>query len=301
MQRTFMARRVALLVLVVLLVGGAGWMLGSGMLFAGSAEKEIDEGPEVDALTDMSEVELTNMSAPVDAVQDDAEPEPEPEQQSAPAVTDDDEWLLRLASAVSPLPEGYAPPELETITDGYQVDSRIASDLRRMIADAKTQDIVLMICSAYRSEEYQSGLYNNKIAEHVNLGYSDEEAAALAATIVLPPGTSEHQTGLAVDIVTPDYQVLDDGFVETPAARWLAENSWQYGFVLRYPQDKQSITDIIYEPWHFRYVGYDHAKIMYENNYCLEEYLFIERNSLQPGLPVSATPEDGAGEEDGGE
>lgn len=191
------------------------------------------------------------------------------------AVEYDDSWLLILASASNPLPSGYAPPQLETISGEYQVDSRIAPDLRRMIADAKLEGITLMVCSAYRAEDYQAYLHNRQIDYYKSIGQSDEEAVATASSIVLPPGTSEHQTGLTCDIVTPAYQELNDGFAETAAAKWMAEHSWKYGFVLRYPKDKQDITKIIFEPWHFRYVGLEHAKAMKEGGYCLEEYLYI--------------------------
>ncbi|HHY53315.1 MAG TPA: M15 family metallopeptidase [Clostridiales bacterium] len=196
------------------------------------------------------------------------------------------------------MPEGYSPPQLETVAPGYQVDSRIAPALKRMMTEAKAEGINLMICSAYRSEERQRELYQKKIAEHEAMGKSKEEAVAVAATIVLPPGTSEHQTGLAVDIVTPEYQVLDDGFAETPAAKWLAANSWKYGFILRYPKDKQEITNIIYEPWHFRYVGEEHAKAIYEGGYCLEEYLYgvLNQKRLESFVISPSAPSEEAAE-----
>ena len=87
------------------------------------------------------------------------------------------------------------------------------------------------------------------------------------------PGTSEHQLGLALDIVDLDYQQLDTRQEETPEQKWLMENSWKYGFILRYPTDKSNITGIIYEPWHYRYVGKEAAKVIHEKGICLEEYL----------------------------
>ncbi len=259
-QGKFIMRRFLLALITIGLVGGAGWLIGTRQL--SSKDKA-----EVSQETDFSQPE----APPEEPEASEPQPEPEPE----PVIqTPDDEWQLVLASALSPLPAGYAPPELETVAPGYQVDSRMAPALKKMIAEAKSEGISLMICSAYRSEERQKELYENKIAEHKATGKSDEEATAVAASIVLPPGTSEHQTGLAADIVTPENQNLDDSFAQTPAAKWMAENSWKYGFILRYPQDKQEITNIIYEPWHFRYVGEEHAKAIYEGGYCLEEYLY---------------------------
>ena len=92
-------------------------------------------------------------------------------------------------------------------------------------------------------------------------------------TVVALPGTSEHQTGLALDIVDAGYQELDEAQENTPVQQWLMRNSWRYGFILRYPTGKSNITGIIYEPWHYRYVGRDAARAIYESGLCLEEYL----------------------------
>ena len=102
-----------------------------------------------------------------------------------------------------------------------------------------------------------------------------EEAEKITATMIAIPGTSEHHTGLAADIVTPTHQTLDPEFADTDAGKWLQENAAEYGFILRYPEDKQDITEIIYESWHYRYVGVDHAMAIKENGLCLEEYLEI--------------------------
>ena len=104
-------------------------------------------------------------------------------------------------------------------------------------------------------------------------GYSPSDARIEAAKAVAIPGTSEHQLGLAVDIVDLRYQVLDAGQEDTATQQWLMQNSWKYGFILRYPNDKTAVTGIIYEPWHYRYVGRENAKAIYESGLCLEEYL----------------------------
>ena len=104
-------------------------------------------------------------------------------------------------------------------------------------------------------------------------GLSREEATAQAGTVVAVPGTSEHQTGLAVDLVDKSYQHLDDAQASTDVQQWLMENSWKYGFILRYPAEKSDVTGIIYEPWHYRYVGKPAAREMRELGLCLEEYI----------------------------
>ena len=129
------------------------------------------------------------------------------------------------------------------------------------------------ICSAYRSSEKQQELFENKVARVMAQGYNREEAETIAASEVARPGTSEHQLGLAVDIIDGGYTALDSGQEDTPTQQWLMENSWCYGFILRYPEGKSHITGIIYEPWHYRYVGRAAAKEIYESGLTLEEWL----------------------------
>ena len=104
-------------------------------------------------------------------------------------------------------------------------------------------------------------------------GYDAEEADQKAATVVARPGTSEHELGLAVDIVDASYQQLDERQKSTPVQQWLMEHCWEYGFILRYPDGKSDLTGIIYEPWHYRYVGVETAQALRESGQCLEEYL----------------------------
>ena len=130
-----------------------------------------------------------------------------------------------------------------------------------------------MICSSYRTWDKQRTLYDYEKNRYMAQGYSKEEAEKEAAKWVAVPGTSEHQTGLAVDIVAQSYQILDKKQEDTPEQRWLMENSYKYGFILRFPTDKSKITGINYEPWHYRYVGKEAAKEIYERGICLEEYL----------------------------
>lgn len=145
--------------------------------------------------------------------------------------------------------------------------------MQRMMDDCRAAGLEPVICSSYRTLETQQRLYENKIRRLMNEGLSREEATAQAGTVVAVPGTSEHQTGLALDIVDASYQVLDTAQESTAVQQWLMANSWEYGFILRYPSEKSDLTGIIYEPWHYRYVGQDAAREMRELGMCLEEYL----------------------------
>ncbi|MGI6344519.1 MAG: M15 family metallopeptidase [Bacillota bacterium] len=197
-------------------------------------------------------------------------PVEEPDDET-PLIDLNDPYLI-LVNAQNPLPEGFKP-ELKTVQGNLQLEVTAADALQEMIAAAKEVGLSLLVVSAYRSPERQAVLYENKVQEWIGYGYSRAAAEAKAATIVALPGTSEHHTGLAADIVTPDYQRLNAGFAETAAAKWMANYAHRYGFILRYPEDKEEVTGIIFEPWHFRYVGKEHAKAIQESGLSLEEYL----------------------------
>ena len=182
------------------------------------------------------------------------------------------DWELLLVNKNHKIPEGYAL-ELEEVEVNHKVDKRIAKALNQMLSDARKEGLSPIICSSYRTNEKQSQLYNNKIKEYRRLGYSRDKAEELASYWVAIPGTGEHETGLAVDIVSKDYQILDKKQEETDVQKWLMENSYKYGFALRYPTDKKEITMINYEPWHYRYVGIENATHMKEHSMCLEEYI----------------------------
>ena len=184
--------------------------------------------------------------------------------------------LLTLVNPWNPLPEGYVP-ELEAITDTQAVDYRCADDLRHMVLDCFMAGGAPVICSSYRTQEMQQGLYDNKIARVIGEGYSLEDAPKIAAQSVAVPGTSEHQLGLAVDIIDKFYPELTAMQEYTYTQRWLIENSWKYGFILRYPNGTTEITGIIYEPWHYRYVGKDVAAEIQELGITFEEYLPLRR------------------------
>lgn len=184
-------------------------------------------------------------------------------------------WYMLLTNGANPLPENYKFEEATVYSAGrnWIVDARCAEDMKAMIAAAKKDGVSLIICSAYRSYELQEKNFNAKVQSYINKGYSKEDAVAKTATIIAVPGTSEHHTGLAADIVTPSYQSLNSGFEKTEAFQWLYENCAEFGFVLRYPKDKVDVTKIIYEPWHYRYVGKEAAQIMMSEGICFEEFL----------------------------
>ncbi len=176
-------------------------------------------------------------------------------------------WELLLVNRWNAIPEGYEVTTV-TLSNGYEVDERIYPDLQEMFDDMRAQGVYPVVASGYRTTEYQTQLMNEKIEEYIAQGYSTEDATTEAMLWVAVPGTSEHQTGLAVDINA-------DGVNSTGSEvyAWLAENAWQYGFILRYPEGKEDITATDYEPWHYRYVGRENAKAIYESGLCLEEYL----------------------------
>lgn len=181
-------------------------------------------------------------------------------------------YTFLLVNSENPLEEDYKP-ELEEAENHYMVDSRIAEDLMRMLEAAREDGLDPLICSAYRSTRRQKELYDEQYRKWRYQGYSEEEAYSLAATNVAVPGTSEHATGLAVDIVSRGYQILDEKQEQTEEAKWLMANCHRYGFILRYPNGKTELTGIIYEPWHYRYVGVELATYLTEEGLCLEEYL----------------------------
>ncbi len=183
-----------------------------------------------------------------------------------------DDWQILLVNRWTPLPDGYTFEQTK-LKYGHSVDSRAYPDLQEMMDDCRAAGLDPVICSSYRTQAKQQELYENKIQRLMEEGDSYENAVAEAGTVVAVPGTSEHQTGLALDIVDASYQILDQGQEDTLVQQWLIEHSWEYGFVLRYPNAKSEITGIIYEPWHYRYVGREAAREMTELGLCLEEYV----------------------------
>lgn len=186
-----------------------------------------------------------------------------------------DDWRLVLINKQHPIPENYTFTlgPIKTIKGEMKCDERIIEDLLAMMQAAYENDgIILGICSPYRDLNWQKVLFNRKIKLYMGKGMSYMDAYALSSQTVTVPGASEHQIGLAVDMVSDTYQDLDAGFADTDAGKWLKEHCSEYGFILRYPKGKESITSIEWEPWHFRYVGKEAATIIMEEGLCLEEF-----------------------------
>lgn len=182
-------------------------------------------------------------------------------------------WAIALVNEGHPLDTSYVPAEMTEIESERSVDSRIADDLKRMLSDAKDAGLSMYVASAYRSYEKQREVFNNTMQDWISQGYSPLNAYDETKKSVAVPGTSEHATGLAVDIISSEYEALDDRQGDTEEQKWLMEHCWEYGFILRYPSDKSDVTNIVYEPWHYRYVGKEAAKEITEQNITLEEYV----------------------------
>ena len=182
------------------------------------------------------------------------------------------DWQLLLVNDWNPLPAGYDDGvTFTTVSGGKQVDSRIIDAVNRMLEDASAYD--LAVVSAYRPESEQNTLYWRKVQQYTDKGYSDLEAQKVGGTIVKRPGFSEHNCGLAMDVGGSGDYTLEQTFANTPAYTWLIEHCADYGFILRFPEGKEDITGVIYEPWHYRYVGVEAARYIMDNDLCLEEYL----------------------------
>lgn len=243
--------------------------------------------PLEEVLTTTTESVSTTEETPTQAVTEapteapTAEPVTEDEEQTHSAADNygnpnvqtitinEDEWYLTLVNRDRRLPDGYEP-KLAPAIEGSprQLDERCVGQYTAMYNAAKADGCDLTPFSGYRSISLQQRNYENKINRYLDQGYSYLDAARKAATIILPPGTSEHNLGLAMDI-----RCADNWFEDTKEFDWLMEHAQDYGFILRYPKDKQDITKITYEPWHWRYVGVEAAKAMKASGQCLEEYL----------------------------
>ncbi len=176
---------------------------------------------------------------------------------------DIDSWEYVLVNAEHSIGE-YAP-ELGEF-EGQKLDQRILEPMQSFVAGARAEGLSVFLSSGYRGYEEQQYLFNRKVEQ-----YGEEQAA----TIVSRPGTSEHQTGLACDITDEYYELKNESLENTALYQWMSRHCQEYGFIVRYPKDKEEITGIIYEPWHFRYVGVEAATYMVEHNLCLEEFVAL--------------------------
>ena len=186
-----------------------------------------------------------------------------------------DSWEMRLVNKWNFISDEQAP-ELVKISSTYawandkRFDARAIDAITNLCKAAHADGMDLYIISAYRTDATQTNLFNNQVNRELanNPSLSREEAEIEAATAVARPGTSEHQLGLAVD-----FNSVEEDFETTKEFAWLSDHAHEYGFIMRYPKDKQDITAVIYEPWHYRYVGVENAKKIKESGLCLEEFI----------------------------
>lgn len=191
--------------------------------------------------------------------------------EEAEEKTENDKYLT-LVNKWNPMDPDYEP-KLSEVAEGHYLDSGIVKNLQDMLGDAKKAGHIIYIISAYRDVTRQTYLYEEEVKEWLEKGYSQSGAEREAARVVAYPGTSEHHLGLAVDLVSEEHAELDEGAELTKGYQWLVSHCHEYGFILRYPNGATDITGIIYEPWHFRFVGKKAAEEIMEQGITLEEYL----------------------------
>lgn len=244
-----------------------------------SSSNQIIITPEEPSESSSSETESKSSSEPESSESSSEEISSETEIPPAPEIpTPEDSSVLILVNPWNYIPEDYVP-ELEKVQGKYNMDIKAAESARNLVAAAKEAGFNMQLCSAYRTVEKSAQLYANKVNQYIGYGYSEADAKVEAARWVAPPGTSEHHTGLAMDLVSSDYwnyySDLEHDYEKFDSFKWMYEHCAEFGFILRYPKDKQDITGITYEPWHYRFVGVEAATYIMENGLCLEEYLEI--------------------------
>lgn len=278
-RRTF--KRVRGVVLILLVVGLIVWGV-TALIRRGAGKPDPTPDPNAGQQTeqpgDLPEPDPTPEPEPQPKPEPDPEPDPSPEPGNTGLTNPgSDDWRTILVSAKYPLAEEM---EMERETVGWPVDARIAQPLKDFLAAAKADGYTLQVISGYRTFARSAVLLENEVQAQMKYnGYSREKAEQVAATRVAPPGTSEHNTGLAVDILSGDYynhhSQIEESFEYDAEAAWMKAHCAEYGFILRYPKDKQDVTGIIFEPWHFRYVGVEIATYIMQNGLTLEEYLGV--------------------------
>ena len=240
-----------------------------------TAEEEVSEEDELSVsandlvgLDDLSDVAKKTGSSNLEADEDTIIVD---ENGDYIPATYEDDWSLILINKKHLIPDDYEF-EVASIKGAVRSDVRVVPYVKELIEAAADDGVQLYICSPYRDMDKQEQLFEKKVRFYKKQGYSDAESYDLASQTVAIPGTSEHQVGLAFDFIMPNYQQLDEGFADTTGGKWLKEHAAEYGFILRYPKGKEDITGIIYEPWHYRYVGVEAAKEIMSRGITLEEY-----------------------------
>ena len=222
-----------------------------------------------------SPVDVVVSSEPVESGKPSSSQSPSSSNTPAQKKLDPNYSNLLLVNGETPLPEDYDyEGNLVKLESKYicgslnQVKAPIYPYLTAMLEAAWKDGVNLKVLSPYRSYATQKRLFNNKVQRVIDGGTPAERAEDVAATVVARPGTSEHHTGLAID-----FNSVEDSFEQTAMYRWLDKNAQDYGFILRYTEEKQSITGVIHESWHWRFVGINEAKKIKASGLCLEEYL----------------------------
>jgi len=244
-------RLICIILGVIFLLAACGYLLFLMPKTAAEDQEMMSGATETETISETPAVET--------AVQTET---PEPTPTSDLPDVDINSWELTLVNADNPI--GEYVPEVSEI-EGIPLDSRIIEPMQEFISAARAEGLSVLLSSGYRSYDEQSYLYNRKVEQ-----YGDAE---VAASIVARPGTSEHQTGLACDITDQYYELKNSSLEDTALFQWMSQHCQEYGFIVRFPKDKEEITGIIYEPWHFRYVGKEVAQYMVEHNLCLEEFV----------------------------
>lgn len=222
--------------------------------------------------------ETADVTVIIETVEPDPTPEPvlDPETPAGraaglglptPPDIDVSSWEYILANETHNIQE-YAPP-LATL-EGQQLDERIIEPMQAMVQDTRDQGLTVFLSSGYRSYSEQKTNYERKVAQ-----YPPEGKDSAGHWIVLPPGTSEHQTGLCCDITYTYVNPKDTSLAQTPMYQYMSQHCQEFGFIVRYPEGREDITGVMYEPWHFRYVGVEAATYIMENSLTLEEFLAL--------------------------
>lgn len=271
-KKQWMAKGILALLLCLILAGLAvGFAVTEKRKPAEPSTETLSE-PETEPQTELpTEAEATTAPETTTAK---APPVSLPQATDGNPVTvspDGEHWELTLVNLQYRLPEEYKPT-LKAAVEGssVQLDERVAPYYAEMYAAAKADGCTLTPYSGYRTYARQQENFDRKVAYYVSQGLSETEATAKTQTRILPAGASEHNMGFAMDIVSASAD-----FISTKEFSWLTAHAYEYGFILRYPENKTDITGVMYEPWHWRYVGKEAAAEMHQSGQCLEEYLGI--------------------------
>ena len=265
-RRSRVIRRVAgLTVMLCVAAGGVSFLLARHAVVPSASAASAISMP-AQSIADSTVSSAENTAAPANALGLTAD--------EARAMLADP--LMVLVNHTSKMPDDYTfdTKECGSATAVNKTLQTVACDAFLEMQKAAAADgVTVWMQSGYRSVKYQTSLYERKTKYYLDKGYDNATAREKAAAVVNPPGYSEHNCGLAADLNSPEHTGLDEGFEKTTAFRWLCEHAGDYGFILRYPKDAEDKTEIIYEPWHWRYVGVENAAKINASGLCFEEYI----------------------------